>query len=112
MSQTLGSEAIKSQGTKVEAGEGDARILTNPGFWCFLAYRPGSFLVGPSLPVSQLELPSSCQVELLRERALGALGCPRARVSLDRQYWPSYPHSCSLPGGCFPPTQAQVILPS
>ncbi|XP_059989423.1 CST complex subunit CTC1 isoform X2 [Lagenorhynchus albirostris] len=54
----------------------------------------------------ELELPPSCN-EVLRRRALGALGCPCASVSLDHQSWPPHPHPCSLPRDGFPPAQAQ-----
>lgn len=94
----------------MEGGGLDARVLINPCPWSFLAHRSGPFLVGPSLSVPQLELPPSCN-EVLRRRALGALGCPCASVSLDHQSWPPHPHPCSLPRDGFPPAQAQVILP-
>lgn len=96
----------------MEGARWDGRVLVNPCSWSFLAHRSGPFLVGPSLSVPQLELPPSCQMEFLRGRTLGALGCPRASVSLDHQSWLSRPYPCSLFRDCFPPAEAQVISPS
>lgn len=103
---SLGREAIKvSKGRRVEEGGWDARVWVNRCSSSFLAHRSGPVLVRPSLPVPQLELPPSCQVEFFRGRTLGAPECPCASVPLDHQSWSSQPSPCSLPRDCFPPAQ-------
>lgn len=95
----------------MEKGGWDARVLANPCSWFFLAHRSGPFLVGPSLSVPQLELPPSSQVEFFRGRTLGALECSGASAPPDQQSELPQPSLCSLSRDCFPPAQAQVVLP-
>lgn len=66
-------------------------------------------MVGPPLPVPQLELPPSCQ-ELHGGGALGAVGCACASLSFDHQSWPSHAYPCPLPSKGVLPAQIQVII--